>query len=106
MTKELDPQGTNSCWFMLGRSFEGHDECRFGSVDCVRALGLIWSWLGFLLAGVRISMIAAHWLQTYLSCLVRNSNFTLPSWFVVKGVSAGVSLAISDAWLEKPLVLI
>lgn len=72
------------------------------SVDCVRALGLLWSQLG-----VRISMrMAAHWLQIYLSCLVRNPNLTLHSWFIVKGVSVSISLALSYVWLEKPLVLV
>lgn len=76
-------------------------------MDCVRALGLLWSRLGFLLAGVRISMrMAAHWLQIYLSCLVRNPNLTLHSWFIVKGVSVSISLALSYVWLEKPLVLV
>lgn len=47
VNKELDPEGTSSSWFMLGHIFNGHDECCFGSVDCVRALGSYLVMAGF-----------------------------------------------------------
>ena len=77
MTKELNLD-----------SFEEHGKSCFGSLDWVRALHFIWSWLGFLLAAVRISVrIAAHWLQTYCSWSIQPPNLTLHSQFIVKSVS-------------------
>lgn len=86
----MDSEGTSSCWFLLGHSLKGHGlkghaECHFRSMGCVRALGLLWSWLGFVFAGTRISVgMAAHWLQTYISCLVRNPNLPIHSCLVVE----------------------